>query len=128
MTSYFADTNIFLRFVLKDVPSQAQTAEKYFKHAKQREMRLIFMSETIVEIEYILRTVYKQTRIQISQYLSSLFAAPYIEVRNVENLQKALAIYQHSTIEFIDLLLYFTAQNENAEVLTFDKQLKKFSV
>lgn len=41
MKTYFADTNIFLRFLLPEITWQKQEAEKYFKAAKENKIIII---------------------------------------------------------------------------------------
>ena len=63
MITYLVDTNVFLRFVLKDNPLQYKKAEAYFHDAKNGDVRLVFLPDVIEEIVYVLQKVYKIERI-----------------------------------------------------------------
>ena len=128
MITYLVDSNLFLRLILKDNVNQWQKAYDHFIKAKRSEIKLIFIPEIITEIEFVLRKTYKKSRAEITQYLTSLLAASYIEIDNREIIQKALAIYQHRNIHIIDLILYFSAEKRNCKILSFDKQLLKLTV
>lgn len=128
MITYLVDSNIFLRLVLKDNINQYHEAYEYFTRAKRKEIKLTFIPEIITEIEFVLRKTYNKSRKEITQYLSSLFAAPYLEIENRNILQKALVVYQHKNIHIVDLILYFSAQQIGGQILSFDKNLNKFIV
>lgn len=128
MITFLVDSNIFLRYILKDNVTQWKLAQDYFIKARRGEVKLIFLSDVILEIEFVLRKYYRKSNQEISQYLSSLLAAPYIEIEKREILYSAFAVYQHTNIEIVDLILYFTAKSQEARILTFDKRLTKLNV
>lgn len=125
MKTFFVDSNIFLRFVLKDHPDFWNRAKNYFLQAKLRKIKLIFLTEIIIEIEYFLRKLYQLPKKVIYQHLCFLIKIPYLEIRNKAILEKALQTYLHQEIDLVDLVLFYTAQQEQAKVLSFDKDFEK---
>lgn len=125
MPTYFIDTNFFLRFLLKDNLSQLKTVKLYFSKAKTRTIKIVCLTETILELEYVLRKVYKYHRTIISQFLLFILNISYLEFPDREILYKSLKIYQKQSIDLVDLTLYFKAKSQNAEVLSFDKDFVK---
>ena len=121
MRKYYVDSNFFLRFILKDNLNQWRTANDYFKEAKLEKAKLVFLTETIIEIEYVLRKVYKLSRKIISKYLLTLISISYFEINDRELLRNALLYYVKKNIDFVDIIIFLKARSENAEVLTFDK-------
>ena len=125
MKIYYADANIFLRFILQDNPEQGSKATDYFAQAKAGATKLVFLPEIIIEIEYIIRKVYGQSRKVVVKYLSTLVKSPYIIMPNRSILFNALNLYDKISVDLVDLVLYYTAQEQNGEVLSFDEDFKK---
>jgi predicted nucleic acid-binding protein len=98
----FADTNLFLRFLTKDVPEQAEAAHRLFLQAAQGEISLITTSMVIAEIVWTLESFYKETKDEIQQMVLSFLNTPGLEVDNGELVIRALRRYVDKNIDFID--------------------------
>jgi len=127
MKEYYVDSNFFLRFILKDNLNQWIVANGYFKEAKLEKVKLVFLTETIIEIEYVLRKVYKLSRRIILKYLLTLLSINNFEIIDKELLKDALLYYGEKNIDFVDIIIFLKARSQNAEVLTFDKDFDKIS-
>jgi len=127
MKEYYVDSNFFLRFILKDNLNQWIVANGYFKEAKLEKVKLVFLTETIIEIEYVLRKVYKLSRKIILKYLLTLLSINNFEIIDKELLKDALLYYGEKNIDFVDIIIFLKARSQNAEVLTFDKDFDKIS-
>lgn len=98
----FADTNLFLRFLTKDVPEQAEAAHRLFLQAAQGDISLITTSMVIAEIVWTLESFYKETKDEIQQMVLSFLNTPGLEVDNGELVIRALRWYVDKNIDFID--------------------------
>jgi len=127
MKKYYTDANIFLRFILKDNPTQSQKASNYFHKAQMRQIELIFLPEVIAEIEYVLRKQYKETREKVAEVLSALVKPAYITIFNRSAILEALNFYKKTGVDFADSILFATAREQNAQVISFDKDFKKLT-
>ena len=127
MKKYYTDANIFLRFILKDNPTQSQKASNYFHKAQMRQIELIFLPEVIAEIEYVLRKQYKETREKVAEVLSALAKPAYITIFNRSAILEALNFYKKTGVDFADSILFATAREQNAQVISFDKDFKKLA-
>ena len=127
MKEYYIDSNFFLRFILKDNLNQWKVANDYFKEAKLEKVKLVFLTETIIEIEYVLRKVYKLSRRIILKYLLTLLSINNFEITDQELLKDTLLYYVEKNIDFVDIIIFLKARSQNAEVLTFDKDFDKIS-
>jgi len=127
MKTYFADANIFLRFILQDDVKLAKFAEKHFLEARDNKIKPVFIPEIIIEINYVLEKVYSLTRTEIFKYLSGLIDTPYLEIKDREIFQKGLRIYDSCSVDLVDILLYVRAKQEKGEVLSLDKDFKKLA-
>ncbi len=127
MKTYFIDSNIFIRYFLKDNPAQFQIATRYFNQAKNQEINLVIIPEIILEIDYVLRKVYQLPKSKILYALKSLVAIPYLDCRKKEFIINALALYKSVGVDLVDIFLYQQAQAENAQVFSFDKDFQKLA-
>lgn len=125
MLVYYIDANYFLRFILKDNLTQWKIANNYFEKAKQEKIKLVFLTEVIMEIEYVMRKVYKFDRKLIFKYISTLLIINSFEIADREVLKMALLSYLDKNIDFVDAILYYKAKSKQAEVLSFDKDFDK---
>lgn len=125
MKTFFADTNLFIRFFLKDNLQLTRKSKLAFLRAKKKKIRLIVISEIIPEIEYIFRKVYHLSRKETEKHLSNLVKAPYFEIERRILWLEALKIYSETKIDLVDIFLFVMANKEKASILSFDKDFKK---
>lgn len=127
MTIYFVDTNIILRYLLKDNLLQAQKAKAYFDKAKARKIQLILIPEIILEVEYVLRHVYQYPKINLVEDLEVIVDNQHLDVKHRSVLQSTIKLYKNIPIDLVDAVLFSTAEENNAKVLSFDKDFQKLA-
>lgn len=125
MKVYFADTNIFIRFLIRDNLKQANQARNYFSLAKAKKIQIVVLSEILIEIDYILRKVYGLSRLEITQKLSDLASSIYFDVKDRSSWIKTLELYPKTNFDLVDILLFEKAKSESGKVLSFDKDFQK---
>lgn len=125
MTTYLADTNIFLRFFLKDNETFYKKAKNYLTKAKNKKIKLIVLPEIIFEIDYVLQGVYKLAKQKRAQLLKVLVETPYLIIESRDVLMATINQYQKVNIDLFDIFLYQTAQVKKAKILSFDKDFRK---
>lgn len=125
MKAVIVDTNAFLRLLLNDIPLQADRVEHLIHQAKKEEVRIIVPQIIIFEIDFILRKYYKFEKQEVIEKLKSLLSASYFAIDSVSIFQDALTLYKKSNISFVDCFLISKAEAEDADLFTFDQQLKK---
>src|SRR3989344_1737707 len=125
MKTYIADTNFYLRFILQDVERQAKKAEIYLTKAKSGLIQIFFPDETILEMEFVLRSYYSVKKDDIIKNLSGLIRMEYVDIENRAIWEKALEIYEKKNISLLDIFLFIKAGVLGAEVLSFDEDFKK---
>ena len=127
MNRFIVDTNIFLRFLLKDHPKHYQLAKKHFFRAQKKEIGLILIPEVVMEINYVLRKVYSFTREETANALIKIIKSPDLEVKERVVLTEAVEKYKKKNIDLVDLFIFEIAKKEKVKVLSFDKDFKKIS-
>lgn len=125
MLSVVADTNVFLRFLTNDIPSQAKFIEKHFKEAQEETLRLVVLPITVVEILFQLENWYKFSKREAVEKLMLLFSPSWLELEDKNAVFEALALYKESNIDFVDILTFSMAQKRNVKILSFDKDYDK---
>ena len=121
------DTNAFLRFLLNDVPSQADEVVKLFTKARSKETEVFIPQIVLFEIEFALDKYYKLTKDQVIKKLESLLVTPYLKVQDKGVFQDALQLFSTQNLDFVDCFIECMAQNRSASLFTFDKNLQKLT-
>ena len=128
MNQYFADKKFILRFLLDDKPSQTKVVREYFKKAKSKEISIYVPIAVFVEVDYELIKLYKLPKVEVAKKLIDIANVSYLDIEKRDIIRKALEIYQEKSLDLVDFILYFEAQQTGRTLLTFDKKLKKLSL
>ncbi len=112
------DTNMILRFLLKDNVSMA------FKTAEHIENdNVIITVEVIAEVVYVLLKVYSLEREKISEVVINF--VELVHCHEHDEVVLALAKFEKSNLDFVNCMLYAYHKLNGVEIATFDKQLIK---
>ena len=99
------DTNVLVRFLVRDDEAQFEKAQKLVK----REItagRCVFVSHLVVlETEWVLRSRYSLPKNQIIEAISSLLDATDVRFEDEPTVEEALFIWKDSTADFADCLI-----------------------
>lgn len=116
------DTNLIIRFLLKDIPSQAQAVKKMLETYGEE---LILTDVGLAEIVWVLTSYYQLPRAEVVNKLLDLLSLKTIQA-NREVLIRALELYQSLNIDFIDAYLGAFAQNQGLnDIYSYDKDFDK---
>ena len=125
MTTFFADTNIFLRFLLGDVPFQYQLAKEYLQRAKKGHIKIVVCPIVVFEIFLALNEPYGFDKNKVTKALKTIVKMDYLEIEDRQNLIQALRLYQQQNMDLTDCFLFVKAKNAAGEVLSFNKDFKR---
>ena len=113
------DANAFLRYLLNDIPAQAEAARDVIDSGAA-----ILTNEVLAEIVYVLDKVYGLTRQKIADALEGVVKEVQCEDR--ELVLGALSTYRvNRKLDIVDSILAARHRLRQIEVLTFDKDLLK---
>ena len=113
-----ADTNVLVRFLTKDDPSQAERAAHLF-HSEP-----VFIAKTVLlETEWVLRHAYGLSRDVINAAFCKLLGLPSVSVEDVSAVSKALE-WHASGLDFADAL-HLAASGGARRFATFDQDFAK---
>ncbi len=123
--SIFVDTNVFLRFFVKDVESFYEKAKGLFERAEGGLVRLETTDLVIAEIVWVLESYYGFSKNEIKEIVETILETKNIKVANHSIVKEAVELYSLGKIDFIDAynIAYIRAKRFKT-VATFD--LKDF--
>jgi predicted nucleic-acid-binding protein len=107
------DTNVLVRYYLRDDPAQARLAEKALSAGD------VFVPKTVLlELERVLRSVAEQPAGKVLDCLTHLTALPGVTVEDHDQVEAALR-HCRDGVDFADAL-HHAASHACTELLTFD--------
>ena len=121
------DTNIIVRFLVGDDEKQANKVYKIFKSIENDKDELFVPTLVILELIWVLESVYEIVRSDILDSVSQLILMPIFKFENLTVIQKFIFEAQQSKFDLSDLLIAHSANINGCEViLTFDKKASKY--
>jgi predicted nucleic-acid-binding protein len=118
------DTNLLVRLVVNDDEKQAAKAEKLL------ETNQVFISRTVLlETEWVLRSIYKQSRSDVSGFMDNALNTENILIENAAEVRNAIVWYKLGA-DFADAMHLCICSE--SEIYTFDvdfcKAAKKLGI
>ena len=125
MKALLVDTNLLLRFLTDDVPSQVDKVERQFQGAEKGNFDLVILPFVVVEVIFQLEHWYKYSKSEACNKLLLLFAPEWMKVEGKAAVVEGLRVYKERNIDFVDLLLWSMAKTNGQGLLSFDKDFDK---
>ena len=119
------DTNIVIRFLIKDGGKHYIESKRIFRDIKEKKFKAELLDVVVAEIVYVLHSFYKHTKEDIANKLKDLFSQDNIYIENKLIVFMALDIFAKRNIDFADAILCAKKNLEGYEVLSFDKDVKR---
>ncbi|TET16092.1 MAG: PIN domain-containing protein [Actinobacteria bacterium] len=122
----FLDTNIFLRFFLKENESMFQRLEKLFYEIISGNIIGVSNAMIIAEVVWVLSRSYKWNKEKICDNIEFILSTPNIRFKDKVILVNASSIYKEKNIGFIDAYNYsYMKANGVTEIYSFDRDFDK---
>lgn len=117
------DTNVLLRFLIRDHEGMFARARALFFAAEQGEVRLFIHPLIVAELVWTLESFYGYGKPEIVQVLSALIEADGIQAYEKETVRNALLLYREKNVDYVDAYLSAHAkENGPATIYSFDKK------
>jgi len=123
------DTNVLVRFLVRDDKRQAETIYRVFKKAESD--REVFFVPLLVVLEtvWVLESVYKIPRKEILDSVNELILMPILEFETQSAILNSVFSARKTKMDLSDLLIAHSAKFSGCEcVLTFDKRASNFGL
>ena len=121
------DTNVLLRFLLKDDQRQWEVAQQAILEIKAQGQTCYINQIVLCELTWVLKQSYKASREQITAVLEDLLKSDTFVVENSNVVRVAIQQFAQSKADFADCLIGKTNQRHVTKTITFDRKLKEFT-
>jgi len=123
---FAVDTNVVVRLLVGDDPSQQQAALTRLKKIRATGGSVLASPVVLAEVAWVLGSAYAYDRAKIAAALRGILATPPFVVTPRAAVLAALASYEKGPGDFADYLILELARAEGfTKLLTFDKRLLK---
>jgi predicted nucleic-acid-binding protein len=123
------DTNVLVRFLVKDDPVQSQKVYQILKNAESDRNCLWVPLLVVLETIWVLEAVYEIPRKEIINSLTELLLMPVLKFEGQTAVQKFILSARNNTIDLSDIMIACSAVVSGSErVLTFDKKASKMEL
>lgn len=117
----FVDTNVFLRFFVRDVESFYQKAKELFEKAEKGVVKLETSDMVIAEIVWVLESYYGFTKAEIKEVINTILETKNVKVANHSRVKEAVNLYTLGKMDFIDAYnIAYIREKGYRKVATFD--------
>lgn len=120
------DTNILVRFLVRDDDQQAEAVRNRLKQAESRRERLKIPLIVVLEVIWVLESAYDQTRSDILDAIRDLRQMPVFEFESDDVIERLLNDGLTYRADLADILVARAAEASGCDSgITFDKQAAK---
>jgi len=123
------DTNVLIRFLLKDDEQQAHIVYTAFKEAEKSKTVFFVPAVVVLETIWVLESVYDVARNNILDAIENLLLLPIMHFDGQPAVRAFILSARTNTIDITDVLIACFAHHSGCEsVLTFDKKAATFEL
>ncbi len=119
-----ADTNVIVRFLVKDDENQAARVKQLLDDGE-----ILFINEVVLsELYWVLIHVYEYSKNDFVIAIDALLDLRNIRFFDKQIVSSSLAEYIHSNVGFVDCLIHQINKKEELVTLTFDKKASQLEL
>lgn len=119
------DTNVLLDFRLRREPG-FNVINKKIQQCLESKLKIYIPVPVILEVEWVLRSYYKQDKETIISFFEELLLLDNILADYKEEIKFGLNLYKNSNkVSLTDSIIVAIIKSKDYEFLTFDTDLKK---
>lgn len=120
------DTNVLIRFLVRDDPAQSETASAFFRRATNRGEALYISQVVLCEVVWILGSAYRYPRERIADVLGRLLRTRQLRFEEPRRVREAADLYRAHGGDFADQLIRLACLDAGCDaVATFEKRLQR---
>ncbi len=119
------DTNVLLRYLTCDDPSQSAIARRVIESAERDGQRLFVPCVVLCELAWTLRGPrYRHTPAAIVSVLERILETPLFEIESRDTVVAAVTAYREGSADFADFVIGEAARRAGcADTVTLDRKL-----
>lgn len=120
----FLDTNILLRYFLKDEPKQFELCKNLISQIEEGKFTVYTSGIIFLEISYVLKSVYKLPFKEVTNILDSVFSIRGITIIEKTNTNLAFKFFKKYKVKFTDCLIA-SQLPKDIILVSYDEELLK---
>lgn len=120
----FLDTNVLIRFYVKDVQKQYEDSKLFIERIEEGEHKAYTSGIVFLEISFVLKNIYKIPFAGIVEILDSIQSVRGITILDKTDSQLALDFYRKYRVKFSDCLIASQIPKDMI-LVTFDEEFRK---
>jgi len=118
------DTNVLVRFLIRDNEKQYKQAVCWFKEAEKGKRKIMIEPLVIAETCFVLESFYKKGRVEIAEKMETFLSQRWLKVVD-RKIMYSLWKWYKKNYHFVDSFLIAWTKVNKGRVLSFDKDLQK---
>jgi predicted nucleic-acid-binding protein len=119
------DTNVLVRYLVKDDKKQAERAAAYIRKATAGGESCFINSIVLCELVWVLESAYGYEKTEIAGVLEKILVTKQLEIESKDIVRQAVHDYRHGSGDLADYLIGRINQARGCEhSATFDRALK----
>ena len=123
------DTNVLIRFLVKDDEQQAKAVYRLFKRAELKVEAFFIPVPVLLETVWVLEAVYEITRQEVLDAIDELLLMPILEFEAQSAIRSFVSSAREHKKDLSDLLIAHYARYSGCDsVITFDKRAAKLEL
>jgi len=123
------DTNILVRFLVGDDEVQTKKVYILFKQAEAEKEEMFVPLLVILELVWVLESVYAIERKAILESIGDLLLMPILKFEHQSELQQFVRAAEKNKYDLSDLIIAHSARGQGCEVvLTLDRKSSRYSL
>ena len=99
------DTNVLVRFLVRDDEAQFEKARKIIRREVDSEEYVFVSLMVVLETEWVLRSLYKQSKNEILEVISGLLESIDVQFEDEPAIEESLLVWKDSAADFADCLI-----------------------
>jgi len=124
----FIDSNVFLRFLTKDDPVEAERVKALLQQAERGEVELLTSETAIAELVFVLSSprLYKLSRGAVRTVLLPIVSLEGLKLPNRSVFVRALDLYATTPMNFVDALAVAQMERRKVtEIYSYDEHFDR---
>jgi len=121
------DTNVIIRYLMKDDEAQYSKAKEFFDKVKNGSSKAIIIESVVAECIYVLTKIYRVPRTTAAESLSDILHYRGIANDDQKELIHALALFSKRSLDIVDCILCAKTAKAEVSLFSFDDDLNKIA-
>ncbi len=99
------DTNVLVRFLVRDDQTQFEKVRKLLKREVSNGRRVFINQFVLLETEWVLRSRYCLAKTKMLETISGLLDAPDVQLEDEPSIEEAVFVWRDANADFADCLI-----------------------